>query len=72
MLLQTIHSRDLAAVGYDPMHMLLEVKFKISGRVYAFFEVKKQEYLEMMSSKSVGHYFNTEIKHKHKSMIVSR
>ena len=72
MLLQTVHSRDLAAVGYDPMHLLLEVKFKLSGRVYAFFEVKKQEYLEMMASKSIGHYFNTMIKHNHKSMKVSK
>ncbi|HEX8547926.1 MAG TPA: KTSC domain-containing protein [Cytophagaceae bacterium] len=66
MYLKRINSRFVDAIGYDPQALMLEIKFKISGRIYAFLEVQKDIYRSFVNSKSKGHFFNKYIKDNYK------
>jgi hypothetical protein len=57
-----VNSRILKSVGYDPFNSILEVKFKISGRVYAFLNVGMEIYEKFMKARSRGNFFNSYIK----------
>lgn len=70
MHLKKVNSNVLEAIGYDPTMALLEVKFKISGRIYGFWNVAKYEYEELLNSKSKGHYFNKFIKQNYPSILL--
>lgn len=70
MQFKKINSQSLAAIAYDSDAALLEVKFKISGRIYAYLEVQKELYLKFINSKSKGQFFNKFIKLKHKYFLV--
>jgi hypothetical protein len=59
-----INSRYLTAVGYDPTSLLLEVKFKISKKIYGFMNVPKNVYEAFMDARSKGNYFNVYIKNR--------
>jgi hypothetical protein len=66
MHLKKINSRSLVAVGYDPSVLLLEVKFKVSGSIYAFLEVQREIYQAFMNASSKGAFFNKYIKSRYK------
>lgn len=70
MQLKKINSRSLSAIGYDPASLLLEVKFKISGRIYAYLEVQKDIYNKFISSRSKGQFFNKFIKSNYKYFLI--
>jgi hypothetical protein len=57
-----VNSRILKSVGYDPLRSVLEVKFKISGRVYAFLNVSNEIYKKLLKARSKGNFFNSYIK----------
>jgi hypothetical protein len=57
-----VNSRILKSVGYDRFNSVLEVKFKISGRVYAFLNVSMEVYEKFMKARSRGNFFNSYIK----------
>ncbi|MFL5728694.1 MAG: KTSC domain-containing protein [Cytophagaceae bacterium] len=65
-----VSSKILKTIGYDPNRLLLEVKFRITGKVYAFYDITKEEFLRLISARSVGNYFNTHIKTRFQSMEV--
>ena len=70
MQLKKINSRSLSAIAYDPTSLLLEVKFKISGRIYAYLEVQKELYQKFIHAKSKGQFFNKYIKSCHRYFMV--
>lgn len=70
MRLQKIKSRTLSAIGYDSTSSLLEVKFKISGRIYAFLEVQLDLYQRFIQSKSKGQFFNKFIKGNYRYFMI--
>jgi hypothetical protein len=65
-----VSSKILKTIGYDPTRLMLEVKFRITGKVYAFFDITKEEFLRLIRAKSIGNYFNTHIKTRFESMEV--
>ncbi len=54
-------SGNVAAVGYDPSTMTLEVEFKKSG-VHQYFNVQPAVHAAMVAAPSVGHYLDVNIK----------
>lgn len=56
-----VDSSVLAAVLYLPDQRLLEVEFR-SGHCHQYSDVPQQLYDELLSSESMGAYFNTNIR----------
>ncbi len=56
-----VESSMLASVGYDPASRTLELEFN-SGRVYRYYDVEPEVYVELMEADSKGRYFLSEIR----------
>lgn len=54
-------SSNLATIGYDAEHRLLEVEFK-NGAVWRYADVPPEEHEALMTAPSVGRYFAANIK----------
>lgn len=61
MGMQQVNSSDLESVGYDSDTNMLVVEFK-SGNTYSYEGVSQDMYNELISSDSIGKYFNQYIK----------
>ena len=70
MTLKKLNSKFVSAVGYDPSRKLLEVKFKLSGRVYAFLDVQKETYQQFVQAKSKAEFFKKFIKNNYKNFLL--
>lgn len=57
-----VTSSVLASVGYNPDNMTLEIEFRSTGFVYRYFDVPEIEFRRLLSAKSLGRYFNHNIK----------
>jgi hypothetical protein len=55
-------SSQIAEVSYDIDELLLKIQFK-NGAVYIYSDVPRIHYSGLVSSTSVGEYFNVNIKH---------
>lgn len=55
-----VSSSSIVSVGYDPDNEVLEVEFE--GGIYQYFEVPTIVYESLMSSTSLGGYFNGSIR----------
>ncbi len=58
---EPVESSNLAAVGYDPLTHTLELEFR-NGRVYQYYDVPEDLFLELMDAPSQGTYFNKRIR----------
>ena len=56
-----VSSSNIAAVGYDPDTMTLEVEFN-SGKIYQYFDVPEVIFTEILGASSPGGYFNQNVK----------
>jgi hypothetical protein len=65
-----INSRIVQSVGYDPSKSLLEIKFKITKRIYAFIDVPKEVYQNFIKSRSKGNFYNQKIKYQFQAILV--
>jgi len=54
-------SSVIAHIAYDITRQLLKITFH-SGRVYAYYNVPDEVFLEMMKARSKGSYLNRHIK----------
>jgi hypothetical protein len=59
--MQPVSSSNVAAVGYDEETQTLQVQFH-SGRTYRYMSVPQSEYENLLGARSVGQYFNENIK----------
>ena len=57
-----VRSTSIASIGYLPAERELEIKFRVSGDVYRYFDVPREEYAAFMAAESKGSYFNGRIK----------
>jgi hypothetical protein len=60
---QQVESTSLSAVGYDPANMTLEVQFK-NGHVYRYFNVPYVAVEQLMTARSLGREFNSNIRNR--------
>jgi hypothetical protein len=58
---QSVTSKSLAEVGYDPDLETLEVQFRHGG-VYQYYNVPPFMYERLMTAESLGRFLNAEIK----------
>ena len=58
-----VNSSNLASVGYDPDNKVLEIEFN-SGSLCEYYNVPKEEYLNLMNSNSLGKYFMANIRNE--------
>lgn len=71
MLRKRINSRIILTAGYDATKSLLEIRFKISRRVYAFLDVPHKVFDDFMNARSKGSFYNQKIKGKYPFVLVS-
>lgn len=71
MLLNTVRSQAIHAIGYDRDQMVLEVVFS-SGGIYRYVHVPPQVYWQFINSPSKGQYFQRHIKGSYASQRLSR
>ncbi len=62
MLMHEVESTSIEAIGYDRPSRELYVRFRESGRTYAYWEVEESVFEELLGAASKGNYFNREIK----------
>lgn len=63
-----VKSGHLAAVGHDGNHLTVEFK---DGSRYLYRDIPAKTHLAMMAAPSVGEYFATHIRKRHKGEKVS-
>jgi hypothetical protein len=61
MVMKSVSSSNVAAVGYDDLSTTLYVRF-LSGQTYAYLNVPKQHYIGLLNASSVGTYLDRNIK----------
>lgn len=66
-LLQTVDSSAISEMGYDSKKSALIIRFKSSGKAYAYIDFPVSEWNSFQSAKSIGTYYNKNIKGKYKS-----
>ena len=66
-LLKPVDSTAISEMGYDSDKQALIVRFKSSGKAYAYVDVPKSEWEAFRNAKSIGSYYNKNIKGKYKS-----
>ena len=66
-LLKPVDSTCFSEVGYDSSNETLVVEFLDSGSIYAYYNVPKSEYKDLVGADSIGGYYNTSIKGQYKS-----
>lgn len=58
-----IQSSDLASVGYDAKHRLLEIEFR-SGGIYRYLEVPVEIHERLLAADSKGRFFAAHIRNQ--------
>lgn len=56
-----VNSSMLSAVAYDEKEQILYAEFANTGKVYAYEEVEKEVFEELLAAQSVGSYFRDNI-----------
>lgn len=64
-----VKSSNIKTVGYDPKTKTLEIEFH-TGDVHQYAGVSPQSHKKMVSAKSIGGYFQVNIRNFHKSKQV--
>ncbi len=62
---EPVESSAIKSIGYNEDKKLLEVEILETGRIYKYFDVPLEEYLDFMDAKSLGEYYNRVIKEKY-------
>jgi hypothetical protein len=65
-----VDSSVIIAVGYDDGSGILEVVFR-TGRTYRYFRVPQKAYDAMLQAKSIGAFFNREIRPRYRGVEVT-
>lgn len=60
-----VDSSVIASVGYAPRSKILEVEFQ-TGFIYQYYDVPRRIHDALMSAKSIGSFFNREIRDKYR------
>jgi hypothetical protein len=60
----SVESSQITSIGYDAKTRVLEIQFKRNGAIYSYASVPQSVYDELLTSSSVGKYFNANIKNR--------
>ena len=59
---EPVESTAIKSIGYNEDKQILEVEILDTGRVYKYFNVPLEEYMDFLDAKSLGEYYNRVIK----------
>ena len=59
---EPVESTAIRSIGYNEDKQILEVEILETGRVYKYFNVPLEEYMDFLDAKSLGEYYNRVIK----------
>ena len=62
---EPVTSSAIKSIGYNEDKQILEVEIVDTGRVYKYFNVPLEEYMDFLDAKSLGEYYNRVIKEKY-------
>jgi len=62
---EPVESTAIKSIGYNEDKKLLEVEILETGRIYKYFDVPLEEYMDFLDAKSLGEYYNRVIKEKY-------
>ena len=62
---EPVTSSAIKSIGYNEDKQILEVEIVDTGRVYKYFIVPLEEYMDFLDAKSLGEYYNRVIKEKY-------
>jgi hypothetical protein len=62
---EPVESTAIKSIGYNEDKNILEVEILETGRIYKYFDVPLEKYLDLMEAKSLGEYYNRVIKEKY-------
>ncbi len=62
---EPVESTAIKSIGYNEDKKLLEVEILETGRIYKYFDVPLEEYMDLLDAKSLGEYYNRVIKEKY-------
>ncbi|MEJ7821108.1 MAG: KTSC domain-containing protein [Chitinophagaceae bacterium] len=62
---EPVESIAIKSIGYNEDKKLLEVEILETGRIYKYFDVPLEEYMDLLDAKSLGEYYNRVIKEKY-------
>ncbi len=62
---EPVESSAIKSIGYNEDKQLLEVEMLESGRIYKYFDVPFEEYLDFMDAPSYGKFYSTNIRDKY-------
>ena len=60
-----VSSSHIAAIGYDPNTMTLEVEFN-DGSLYQYFDVPERVYQELMQAGSKGRFMHANVRNSYR------
>jgi hypothetical protein len=61
MFREKVTSQSLKSIGFDPARSVLEIEF-VTGGIYQYLNVSRKVYMELLSAKSKGRYFDYSIR----------
>ena len=70
-IMQPVESSALSEIGYDAEEHVLVVRFKSSGRAYAYTDFPIDAWESFKSARSIGSYYNRNIKGKYNSYAIA-
>ncbi len=62
---EPVESSAIKSIGYNEDKQILEVQILETGRIYKYFDVPLEEYIDLLDAKSLGEYYNRVIKEKY-------
>ena len=62
---EPVTSSAIKSIGYNEDKQILEVEILETGRIYKYFNVPLDEYMDFLDAKSLGEYYNRVIKVKY-------
>jgi len=65
----SVSSSCLKSVGHDAQRRVLEIEFTNEG-LYRYFDVPAEEHQALLEAKSLGTYFNEEIKNRYRFLMI--
>ncbi len=62
---EPVESSAIKSIGYNEDKQILEVEILETGRVYKYFNVPLEEYLDLMDAHSLGKHYNMNVRDKY-------
>ncbi len=70
--MQKIANRNICAMQYHPIRMILELEFKEDENVYQYFDVPEDVWYAMRNVENIDIFYNTQILYRYKMLCKAK